>query len=165
MGILFVLIVLLYCIALVLKQNKVCLKSQSKTAIRFYSFDLGNFFRVAAKTAVNFIARFIFPLIFNIPFMNACCGCISLLIIFPITSSVHNTCKSAFPSKISPSATLQSVGEERSRLYTLSPLIVNTTLPLNFLCSDLPPLPATASDIAAKTSEVELMIISFYYMI
>jgi len=165
MGILFVLIVLLYCIALVLKQNKVCLKSQYKTSTIVYSFDVGNFFRVAAKTAVNFIARFIFPLIFNIPFMNACCGCISLLIIFPITSSVHNTCKSAFPSKISPSATLQSVGEERSRLYTLSPLIVNTTLPLNFLCSDLPPLPATASDIAAKTSEVELMIISFYYMI
>ena len=32
---------------------------------------------------------------------------------------------------------------------------------LNFLCSDLPPLPATASDIAAKTSAVELMIIIF----
>ena len=36
-----------------------------------YSLDDGNFFLVASNTALNFIARFIFPLIFNIPFMNA----------------------------------------------------------------------------------------------
>ena len=38
-----------------------------------YSFDEGSFFLVAANTAVNFMARFIFPLIFSIPFMNALC--------------------------------------------------------------------------------------------
>jgi len=38
-----------------------------------YSFDDGSFFLVAANTAVNFMARFIFPLILSIPFMNAAC--------------------------------------------------------------------------------------------
>ena len=36
-----------------------------------YNFDDGSFFLVAAITAVNFIARLIFPFIFSIPFMNA----------------------------------------------------------------------------------------------
>ena len=94
----------------------------------YYSLDDGSFFLVAAKTAVNFIARLIFPLIFNIPFINACCGCTSFLIILPITSSEHVTIKSAFPSKVSPFETLQEVGEERSRLY-VSPPTINITVP------------------------------------
>ena len=39
--------------------------------MQYYSFDDGSFFLVATNTAVNFIAKFIFPLIFNMPFINA----------------------------------------------------------------------------------------------
>lgn len=88
---------------------------------------MGIFFLVADKTAVNFIARFILPLILSFPFMKACCGLRAPVINFVIFSDLTMTVKSAF--SVSPFVT-ENVGPLRSNEYvSLVSEILKTTIP------------------------------------
>ena len=92
-----------------------------------YKLAFGIFFLVAAKTAVSFIARFIFPLIFSFPFINACWGFNAPVINFVIFSDSTITVKSAF--SVSPFVT-EKAGPFKSKVYTSSVSeILNTTMP------------------------------------
>lgn len=92
-----------------------------------YNLDFGIFFLVAANTVVNFIPRFIFPLIFNLPFINACWGFNSPVINFDMLEDSTVTIKSGFfPSPLL--TTGSSLFKSRKKLSFVSD-ILKTTLP------------------------------------